>query len=173
MSTAITASTPMNRRGLFELLHQIADLVRIGDSKAGRVEFVLDQESGGDFNVTAIYQEGDSANLVGVDVNTTRMLAVMEEIVDERFRQDAKWGEQNYKGGNGLASHLGLAGVYKTLNDLPSIQKTWKDVFLGEMHEALGATSDEELRQQLVQLAALAVAWIQAIDRKSNGDRVS
>jgi hypothetical protein len=42
---------------------------------------------------------------------------------------------------------------------------TWADVLNEEVAEALAATSVAHLREELVQVAAVAVRWIEAIDR--------
>jgi hypothetical protein len=43
---------------------------------------------------------------------------------------------------------------------------TYGDIFIEEVAEAIGAANEDRLREELVQCAAVAVAWIEAIDRR-------
>jgi hypothetical protein len=70
------------------------------------------------------------------DATTMR---VLDEVQDERRRQDAKWGEQNHPDGT---------------------------IALEEVFEALVETDPAKLRDELLQVAAVAVAWVEAIDRR-------
>jgi len=73
----------------------------------------------------------------------TRSIAF--EIEMERRRQLRKWGEQNHNG------------------------TTWATILIEEVGEACKevneAVSVERLREELIQVAAVAVAWIECIDR--------
>jgi hypothetical protein len=42
---------------------------------------------------------------------------------------------------------------------------TWADIFLEEMAEAFGGQDQDEVRTELVQVAAMALAWVATIDR--------
>lgn len=80
-----------------------------------------------------------------VDVATRER--ILRLVVAERARQDAKWGWPN----------AGLAGCdpHKKLSIL--VEE------VGEVAEALlDRQSDDELRDELVQVAAVAVAWLEA-----------
>lgn len=78
--------------------------------------------------------------------------SALEDVWDERDRQDEKWGEQN---------HLDL---------------TWNAILMEEVGEAAqevlttafgaAAKGHGDLREELVQVAAVAIAWIEAIDRR-------
>lgn len=120
--------------------------------------------------------------------------SVLEEVDLERFEQDEKWGEQNHqdichRGGMGLATadpvreYGPLAQKWKHSNgqrvkahvdqhayahmaDGPYL--AWDGILLEEVFEALEAIGDDaNVREELVQVAAVAVAWIEAIDRRS------
>jgi hypothetical protein len=43
---------------------------------------------------------------------------------------------------------------------------TWADIFEEEVAEALAEVDLERLREELLQVAAVAVAWVEAIDRR-------
>lgn len=42
---------------------------------------------------------------------------------------------------------------------------TWADIFVEEMAEAFGAARQNEIRMELIQTAAMALAWVATIDR--------
>lgn len=110
---------------------------------------------------------------------------VLEEVSQERYKQNAKWGEQNHpdldpvllnrEGGcspSRMAEHYEIpsANRARTLCDMAAQKEelTWAHILIEEVAEVVGTNGDvEELREELVQVAAVAVAWIQAIDRRS------
>lgn len=120
-------------------------------------------------------------------MNTTAAKqAVIFEVQDERERQDAKWGEQNHPNGTGpkttpmaeivrgpgnaiVHRHyaFGLAFQAKSATDehAKSGALTYADIFLEEVFEALAEEDPAKLRAELIQCAAVAVAWVEKIDR--------
>ncbi len=69
---------------------------------------------------------------------------IISEIVDERERQDEKWGEQNH------------------------VPLKWLAILGEEVGEANKAVLDgdvDNLREELVQIAATAVAFLQSLER--------
>ncbi|MCZ2837171.1 hypothetical protein [Modestobacter sp. VKM Ac-2985] len=117
---------------------------------------------------------------------------VIEELLAERARQDAKWGEQNHPDLRpGLAHYLGLpaghtpdvvdvADYYglptsdeaKILTDTTAAEGngSWVAIATEELAEALEAFAlGDELagRAEVVQLAAVCIQWVQAIDRRA------
>jgi hypothetical protein len=116
--------------------------------------------------------------------------AVIQEIRSERARQDAKWGEQNHPDGTG-PSVMVLEGVEHYTNDELSDAPahdlahgatlatdisagggtvTWRDILLEETFEALAEDDPQKLRTELVQVAAVATQWVEAIDRRLMDD---
>jgi len=77
------------------------------------------------------------------------MWSVFDQVADERSAQDNRWGEQNHDNG------------------------TWSLVLGEEYGEACQAalqhspTDPTDLRAELIQVAAVAVAWVECIDRKA------
>ncbi len=79
--------------------------------------------------------------------------SVLLEVLSERHRQDEKWGEQDHDDGK------------------------WLLILNKKLGEACQASLDTDgmsdgdqaalLRNELVQVAAVAVAWIEAIDQRS------
>jgi hypothetical protein len=108
---------------------------------------------------------------------TQETRAVLAEVRDERGRQHAKWGEQNYPDGTG-DGRGGLPCWYR--NEAISARQAcehaakngtvaWRHILDEEVCEAFAEDNPVKLRAELVQVAAVAVAWIEAIDRR--GDR--
>lgn len=107
--------------------------------------------------------------------------AVLAAIVAERGRQDAKWGEQNHPDGTGddelllrgrsLAAPVTmgtLAYVARATTDAAAKTGTvtWADILLEEVGEAFAESNPAKLRAELVQVAAVAAQWVEAIDRR-------
>lgn len=85
----------------------------------------------------------------------------------EREDQDDKWGEQHYPDGtDGLYS--ADRDLYRTYCDAQhrAGNGTWRDIALEEFYEALSETDPVALRKELVQAAAVLVAWIEDIDSR-------
>lgn len=99
----------------------------------------------------------------------TGLTGVLDEIAAERGKQDAKWGEQNHPDGTGrnLAPHLRDSARNAREQAAAEGRLTWTHVLREEFAEAYAETDPAKLRAELVQVAAVAVAWIQAIDRRT------
>ena len=114
------------------------------------------------------------------------MSTALEDVLAERARQDAKWGEQNHPDGTGpetrpLLPHLrinalpphaharDLADAFtSSTNDHAAADNvTWTDILLEEVFEALAEDDETKLRTELVQVAAVAAQWVEAIDRRT------
>lgn len=95
-------------------------------------------------------------------------LEVLAEIGKERERQDVKWGEQNHQDGTGGQMREFAAMVARGWCDKQheTNSETWLDILNEEMAEAFAESDEAKLRKELVQVAAVAVAWIEAIDRR-------
>lgn len=94
--------------------------------------------------------------------------AVLSEIADERARQDAKWGEQNHPDGTGPAFRtFAESGRDRCQQAAADGELTWRDILREETGEAYAEQDAGALRTELIQVAAVAVAWIEAIDRRA------
>jgi hypothetical protein len=108
---------------------------------------------------------------------------VLQEIQDERQRQHEKWGEQNHPDGTG--GEPGRDVAPSRVEELRAIRKqyaedakelcdaafregrgTWRHILREEIEEAIAEDDAERLRKELIQTAAVAVAWVEAIDRR-------
>lgn len=98
-------------------------------------------------------------------VKTKRVLV---EISDERIRQNDQWGEQNHPDGTSITSHKRQADNRRWLCDQAAKdgKVTWKHILDEEVYEAFAETDPVKLREELIQVAAVAVAWVEAIDRR-------
>jgi hypothetical protein len=110
------------------------------------------------------------------------LLRVLSEITGERARQDVKWGEQNHPDFTGphrvfLRAIAPAAGQldYDALRHLTRAAcqhagdidgDGWDLILLEEVFEALAEGDPEKLRAELIQVAAVAVNWIESIDRR-------
>ncbi len=105
---------------------------------------------------------------------------VLKEVAIERQRQDAKWGVQNHPDLPEEAIQLDPAERCEYFSLMAeSVAKTaceeafkdgrgsYADIFLEEVSEAIAAANNEKrLREELVQCAAVACAWVECIDRR-------
>lgn len=105
---------------------------------------------------------------------------VLEEVSHERGRQINKHGDQSHlPDGTGDDRHLlrdverptygTLAYKARSHTDARSESKgdgsvTFADVLLEEVFEAVAESDEIALRKELIQVAAVCVQWVQAID---------
>jgi hypothetical protein len=112
-------------------------------------------------------------------------VAILDEIAAERLRQEEKWGEQNHPNGTGRtwilslhpiawredrAAHIALLAKNECERLAKQGRLTWLDITLEEIAEAFAEKDEDKLRAELVQSAAVLVAWIGAIDRRKRKD---
>ncbi len=101
---------------------------------------------------------------------------VLDDIVVERERQDEKWGEQNHPDGTGPGvlflrnpdmTHAEAEVIFGTRcrTNTPA-EDNWRDILMEEVAEAFAEDDPFKLRKELVQVAAVAAQWIEAIDRR-------
>lgn len=106
------------------------------------------------------------------------LTGVLAEVADERARQDERWGEQNHPDGTGPENWW--PGIFRLpMSKAASIAKqqvdfdakndrvTYAEIFLEEVFEGLCEANPTRLREELIQVAAVAVAWVEAIDRRA------
>lgn len=95
----------------------------------------------------------------------------LADIVEERFRQVVKWGVQSLKDGTRMWPWADAAALrnrrheYAVADALGEL--TWRAVLAEEVAEAFNESDPAALRSELVQVAAVAVAWIEDLDRRS------
>lgn len=94
--------------------------------------------------------------------------AILDKVHTERFAQDKKWGERNHPDGTGDWWN-GFRDTARKIceNKAEAGQLTWLDILREEVFEAFAESDPEKLETELVQVAAVAVAWLEAIRRRS------
>lgn len=96
------------------------------------------------------------------------IVGITNEIILERRAQDEKWGEQNHPDGTGGEYNKWLAqGCIDATNEAAEDGSiTWKHILREEYAEAMAESDPVRLREELIQVAAVAAAWVEAIDRR-------
>jgi hypothetical protein len=110
---------------------------------------------------------------------------MLEEISHERGRQINKHGDQSHlpdgtgddrrlARDTGLPTYGSLAYIARHATDRSAENGgdgtvTFADILVEEAFEALAESEESALRAELVQVAAVAVQWIQAIDARDSG----
>jgi len=74
------------------------------------------------------------------------------DILHERTLQDKKWGEQNHD----------------DFTWLTVLSEEVGEVAKASLHDKFGGIEAGNVRNELVQVAAVALAWIECIDRRNN-----
>lgn len=122
------------------------------------------------------------------------MVAVLRDVADERARQHDKWGQQDHLSlDRALVERPGGCTPERMAEEfeIPTADRArskcqlrgvrpdgdpdaWASILVEELCEAVEAgvlyhPSESAMRAELVQVAAVAVAWIEAIDRRANG----
>jgi hypothetical protein len=109
---------------------------------------------------------------------------VLFEIANERRQQDEKWGPQDHPS-VALKSFQSRPWHQSERYEIPTAWRardllekaraddelTWAHILIEEVAEAIcNATSEADRRAELIQVAAVAVAWVEAIDRRMSGE---
>lgn len=113
--------------------------------------------------------------------DTTKALEViegiLEEVAGERVNHLDKWGVQDHPSFR-YVSDVGefkkKADYYKAIWDARKRMDvmSWDVILLEEVYEACSESDDNLRRAELVQVAAVAVAEIEAIDRRAGQEPV-
>ena len=100
-------------------------------------------------------------------MSTEATAEILKEIQQERDRQDKKWGEQNHPDGTGKEAFKDFADVAKRKCDAAAGKGTltFAHILEEEFWEALAESDQNKLRTELIQTAAVTVAWVEKIDR--------
>lgn len=97
---------------------------------------------------------------------------IAEEVLRERGRQDARWGEQNHPDGTGGTAAVDYADVLREQCEAATRNGylTFRHILAEEVAEAFAENDPISLRAELVQVAAIAQAWIAKLDRRAAVD---
>ena len=93
---------------------------------------------------------------------------IAEEVLEERKRQDGLWGEQNHQDGTGGIDFERACDRIREecVAAFNTGRGTWRHILLEEVAEACAEHDPSRIREELVQVSAVAQAWIEAIDRR-------
>lgn len=93
--------------------------------------------------------------------------AIFDQLSAERRRQHAKFGQQDHKDGTNVRNTL-LANEARSRCDRYARlgHLSWTLILEEEVAEALAEEDPVKLREELIQVAAVAISWIEAIDRR-------
>ena len=115
-------------------------------------------------------------NTIRVDLSSVvdvhpRHFYVLVQVAAERLRQDERWGEQNHPDGTGTARSVVADVAADHARNACEVafatgNGTWRHILLEEVYEALAEADPQKLRTELIQVAAVATAWVEAIDRR-------
>lgn len=96
-------------------------------------------------------------------------LSVLGEVAAERARQDAKWGDQRTHADGTNLANAGWREHSRELCERAAAEGrlTWAHILQEEFTEAMAEVDPARLRAELVQVAAVAAVWIEAIDRRT------
>ena len=100
-----------------------------------------------------------------------RQEKILEQIADERFSQLKKWGAQAHPDGtyNDFQDKISEARdtcEYERYNLVKG--PSWRAILYEEVMESFGETDKAKLRAELIQVAAVAVAWIEDLDSRKD-----
>lgn len=97
------------------------------------------------------------------------MVVALTDVLNERERQQDKWGEQNHADGTGGAAFVAEADFRRAQCEEAFALGvgTWKDILLEEVWEAMAERDPEKLREELIHVAAVAVSWVEGLDRRA------
>lgn len=104
-------------------------------------------------------------------------MTVLDEVAAERARQDAKWGVQDHPSFNRDELDPEAKEMAVTVSNICRVaceeafkrgQGSYSFILREEVAESFAERDDEaKLREELIQVAAVAVAWVEAIDRRT------
>lgn len=100
-------------------------------------------------------------------MNTRATLDVLSDVFAERVKQHHRWGANDWPDGTGGAGAADdLASARLAYDQAFRSGGAWLAILAEEFAEVAAETSRDELRAELVQVAAVAVQWVEAIDRR-------
>lgn len=99
------------------------------------------------------------------------MLPVLEDVQAERMRQITKWGVQHREDDTGGEIGYWAAQAEFAREACQAAESRggapWRMVLAEEFYEALAESDPAALRAELVQIAAVCVAWVEDIDSRT------
>ena len=95
-------------------------------------------------------------------------LKILNEIRAERAHQDEKWGEQNHFDGTGPGYQKHADAARQRCQAAAALGLvSYRDILEEEVFEAFAESDPAKLRAELIQVAAVTVAWVEKLDREA------
>lgn len=95
-------------------------------------------------------------------------LKILNEIRAERARQDEKWGEQNHPDGTGPGYQKHANAARRRCQAAAALGLlSYREILEEEVFEAFAESDPAKLRAELIQVAAVTVAWVEKLDREA------
>lgn len=92
---------------------------------------------------------------------------VLSDVAAERIAQEAMWGAQDFPDGSGPEWNAAADEAKAACREAAELGTlTWRHILAEEFFEAMAESEPGPLRAELVQTAAVAVKWIQSLDRR-------
>jgi len=93
---------------------------------------------------------------------------IAEDVIDERYNQLKKWGEQHHPDGTGFSYIDTHVDAVKRDNDYAAEHggSNWAAILLEEIMESFDEKDEVKLRKELIQSAAVIFAWVEDIDSR-------
>ncbi len=89
---------------------------------------------------------------------------LLGRVYAERQAQLAKWGRQSHPNGTSEAlGYLATAAKHRCDRAVREGNLTWLDILMEEVYEASEATEPGHLSEELIQVAAVCLAWVEDI----------
>lgn len=109
-------------------------------------------------------------------IDAHRTLGVLDEVAVERAKQDARFGLQDICGNTGGPMFevrlIGARGRYEAASTKKGGPGAgWAEILDEECSEALAETDPDKLREELIQTAACAVGFVEALDRRKRREQ--
>lgn len=98
----------------------------------------------------------------------------MELVRRERLRQLEKWGIQNHPDGTGALLAVIFADQWKQISDEQNEfgRDDWATIAAEEVMEALAETDEAKLLGEVIQSAAVFVAWAESLIGRIDNTRI-
>jgi predicted house-cleaning noncanonical NTP pyrophosphatase (MazG superfamily) len=112
------------------------------------------------------------ANVAGMENEKApgSLARALADVAAERRAQDRTWGAQEFPDGTGPDF---IAPAEEAKRECVAAgargELTWRHILAEEFFEALAESDPASLRNELIQTAAVAVQWIQSLDRRHGG----
>ena len=105
---------------------------------------------------------------MGSDRAPGALSKVLGDVAAERAAQDRMWGHQEFPDGSGPEfTERAEEAKRECAAAWSQGRLTWRHILAEEFFEALAESEPGGLRAELVQTAAVAVKWIQSLDRRN------